>query len=806
MRVPIDWLREYVDVGLKSENLAECLTMAGSEVSTIEFHGKGIEGVVVGKIKSIQPHHKADNLLVLQVDIGTKIIQIVTNVRTLRVGDKVPVAMHGAKLAKEIHVQKRELHGVESFGMLCSLEHLGLAERGEEVMILDKDTPVGQNIKNVLGVKGTILEVDVLPNRGDLLSIIGVAREVSAVLNKKLESPKFTLKESVESINKKVKIEIKDFELCPRYMARVIEGVSIGESPPWMRERLIACGLRPINNVVDITNYVLLEMGQPLHAFDLSTIKGRKIIVRKAREGEGIITLDGEKRKLRSDTLVIADEKKAIAVAGVMGGKEGEVSDDTTSILLESAYFNPASINKTSKLLKLRTDSSIRFERGVDWEGVESALDRAAYLIAKYALGKVARGVMDVKKKDREPKVIPLRMDTVNNILGTNLSNNQITSVLKRLGFKACPPKSREAGRRRIEVPTFRAGDIEREIDLVEEIARIHGYDKIGSNMPNVTYVPSIADQTEKNIDAIRNIVKGFGFLETQTFSIVSPKELKRLALPESDPRAKALMISNPLSEEISVLRTMLVPSLLSVLSRNISRQLKDLAVFEVGKVFLKTGKTLPEEKLTLALAITGDVLMGSFKVGPVEEVSFGLVKAVVDCLLEEFGILDYSIVEEDHFLLQRGRAASIVVRGEEVGFLGDLSASLHAEYDLPGVVCVAEVDLEKVLKSVSLDKRYKPLAKYPKVSRDIAMFVPQKVHHDSILNVIKELGAPILENVTLFDRYTGVQVPKGFVSLAYRLDYRDPGKTLIDEEVNVKHEEVTKALTEQLGVQIRRQ
>jgi len=800
MRVPLEWLREYVDVGLKSETLAEKLTMAGSEVSAIEFHGKGVEGIVVGKIKAIDSHPRADDLRVIQVDIGTKILQLVTNVKTLKAGYKVPVAVHGARLAGSIHVEKRELHGVESFGMLCSLEHLGLAEASEEVMILDKDAPLGANIKNVLGVKGTILEVEVLPNRGDLLSMIGVAREISAVLNKPLKLPRMTLKEK-EKDKGKVRIEVRDDKLCPRYMARVIEGVKIKESPQWMKERLIACGLRPINNVVDITNYVLLEMGQPLHAFDLDKLEGGRIIVRKAGKGEEIVTIDGEKRKLFGDSLVIADSSRPVAVAGVMGGRETEVTDSTVNLLLESACFDPASVSRTSRKLKLRSDSSARFERGVDWNGVGSALDRAAELILELACGEVAGALIDVKSRDRKPAVITLRPDFINAVLGTKIPLAAVKSILKRLGFTVQGSKNLK-----VTVPTFRAGDIEREIDLVEEVARLHGYDNIDSSMPSVTYVPSDDDDTDRALDFVRYSVKDAGFFESQTFSIVNPKDFSGLPLDGGDPRMDPVKVENPLSEEASRMRTLLFPSLLNVISRNVSRQNRDIAVFEIGKTFIKKANRLPEERMFLSLASSGKVMRGSFKISGAEDMNFYHIKSVIEGLCDELGAKGLSFEPKKDPLLARGRAAAVKLAGKEIGFIGRVSSSVAACFDMKTQVDVAEVDIMALLKASKAERRFVKLARHPKVSRDIAMFVPDSVSHADIVSVIEEKGAPLLESVELFDRYKGKQVPAGFVSLAYRLDYRERERTLTDEEVNDRHSHVIEALKERLKVAIRQE
>ena len=804
MKIPLEWLREFIDIKGKPEEIAERLTMVGTEVSAIEFHGKGIEGVVVGKVKSIEAHQKTPGLFVLQADLGTKMLQLVTNVATLKMGDKVPVAVSGAKLAKDVRVEVLEIHGIESFGMLCSAEHLGLVERASEVMILDKDSPIGADIKSVLGVKGTIFDLDVLPNRGDLLSIIGFAREASAVFGKPMKLSKSRVVEGRAGVKEKIQIEVKEPDLCPRYMARVIEGIKIGESPQFIKDRLISCALRPINNVVDITNYVLLEMGQPLHAFDLNHISGRKIVVRRARDKEEIVTLDGEKRKLEASMLVISDSVKVVAIAGIMGCSNSEVKEGTTSIVLESAYFSPVSINKTSRMLKVRTEAAVRFERGVDWDGVELALERAAYLMSKYAGGKVLRGVIDKKGKDKLPKVIPLRTDFVNKMLGTVLSQTEILSTLKSLGFKLAPGEKKKYSIGILR-PTFRAGDIEREIDLVEEIARIIGYDKIKSDIPRVSYSPGSDDVRETDLEKIRQVLSGAGFYEAQTFSFINPKEISSLPLRSGDIRKEPITVTNPLSEETSALRTMLSPMLMEVIARNVSRQNKDLAVFEVGKVFLKHAPN-PIEKHTLALAISGSMVEGSFNVSGPEGNNFYALKGAVETLLESLGITKYSFLPAAHDLLKAGRSARIVTQGKEIGSIGEADDKVLMTYDVSVSVCLAEIDLEELFSLISYDRRVKPIGRYPKVTRDIAMFVPEAVSHSAIEAVINEVGSPTVEMVRLFDRYKGKQVPEGFVSLAYTVDYRDLNKTLTDAEVNIKHDAILEALTNRLKVSIRKE
>jgi len=793
MRVPFEWLREFVDLKLSPDDLADKLTMAGTEVSAIEFHGKGITGVVVGKIKAIEPHHKAPDLFVLQVDIGTKIIQVITNVKNLKIGDKVPIAKEGAKLAQDIKVEKRELHGIESFGMLCSTAHLGLSEI-HEVMILDKDAPVGQDIKNVLGVKGVILDVDVLPNRGDLQSIVGIAREVSTILKKKLKINKLKIKESdVKKVQ--VKVQVKDEDLCPRYTARIIEGIKVAESPEWLKARLIACGLRPINNIVDATNYVLLELGQPLHAFDLDLIEGKKIIVRRAKAGEKIKTIDGEIRHLTKNMLIIADMKKPVAVAGVMGGMDTEVGDKTTSILLESAYFKPSSINEMSKALKMRSESSIRFEKGVDWEGVRLASDRCASLITKLAGGKILKKVFDVKSKTRKPKIVKLRLERIEEILGTKIKGDDVFSILNYLGFKVKKGKDALS----VYIPLFRAGDVEREIDLIEEVARIYGYDKIGKTMPKVSREATLEEKKDEIKAILRQVLFGFGVFEAQAFSLVNPKELALVKVPSHDSRRDMIRITNPLNEDISALRTYLFPSLLKVLSHNRNRMVSDAAVFEIGKVFLKKTKGLPEEREILSLAAMGSI-------PGVGTIDFFYLKGLLEALIKELGYTSFELVSKKHFALHPLISAEIKIQDKSIGFIGELDLDISSNYDLSQGVVLFELDLEEIFKLKPATKRFKPLPKFPKVSRDIAMFVPASVSHASIVNLIKETGGSIVENVVLFDMYKGKQVPQGFVSMAYRIDYRDSNKTLTDDEVNVIHGKISLALEEKFKVQIRKQ
>lgn len=785
MKIPLKWLNEYVKVDLKPQTLADKLTMAGLEVGAIEYHGSTSD-VVVGKIKAVERHATKPDILICQVDAGKKILQIVTKAKNVKVGDKVPVALHGATLPSGMKIQNRELHGVESFGMLCSKVELGLSDTADGILILDKDTAVGEDIRKVLGTGGAVFDIDVLPNRIDVSSVIGVAREVGAILNKKVKIPPVKVKEAGESVKTAVKITIKDKDMCPRYMARVIKGVSIKPSPEWMQEKLAACGMRAVNNVVDITNYVLLEMGQPLHAFDLELLKDKTLIVRKAAKGEKMTTIDGEKREI-GECLVIADPQKAVAVAGVMGGANTEVVDSTKDILLESAYFDPKTIHRAEKKLKLRTEASVRFDRGVDWNGVEAALDRAAEFIGELAGGKVLAGSIDIKAKDRKPKNIKLRLERVNDILGTNLKLPEIRSILGRLGFVM-----KGSG---VEVPLFRAGDIEREIDVIEEIARIYGYEKIPVTLPDLK-IKSTKDVSEDQLKRIKTILADAGLNETCTYSMLPP-----LAEEVGEPRGESIKILNPISDDLSVMRRSIISSLLKVLTYNLNRQIEDVNIFEAGKVFYRQAGTNVEK------AELGAIMFGKriYRYdGKKESVDFFQVKKIAEDILDFLGV-SYEIKESGTAGYHPGKSAAVFKNGKIIGMFGELHPDVGSRLGVDKPVYVLSLSLDEVLNIKKLPPKYKEVPLYPAVKRDIAMIVPFGITNKAIVSEIRASGGEMAEEITLFDRYEGGNIEKGYFSLAYSITYRNPGRTLTDEEVNTKHEEISLNLASKLGVKVRK-
>ena len=627
-----------------------------------------------------------------------------------------------------------------------------------------------------------VLEIDILPNRSDCWSVRGIAREVSALTKFKTKSIKFKIKESSRKIDSYVKVEVRDKDLCPRYMARVIEKVKVGESPEWVKKKIERAGLRPINNVVDVTNYFLHEIGQPMHAFDAALIEEQRIIIRRANPGEKVVTLDGKEHTLESDVLVIADPKKIIAVAGVMGATNTEVSASAETIILESAYFNPVSIHKTSKFLKLRTDSSVRFEHGVDWIAVEEALDRGAALIAELGRGEVLRGKVDVKAKVAKPKVVELRLSRLNQILGGEVPSGEVVSILKRLGFRVWKIDNRKL---KVEIPFFRAMDIEREIDLIEEAARIYGFGRIEATMPNTAFSGKGIDRDDILRSKVREAMVGCGFNEVQAYSMLGPKDFENTGIPVE----KAVKISNPLAIEESIMRTHILPGLLKALTHNQNRQIENVFIFEIGKVFSPSKGKLPEEKWVLGGVATGSPFMSALDKG---EVDYFYVKGVVENLYRGLGVELPRLMETENFLLQPGKAAAI----EGIGIFGALHPDIQRNYEFSKPVFFFELDLDALFKLIPKGKRYLPLPKFPRVSRDISMFIPADLENQMIIELIKKVGGDLVEDVFPFDKYKD--------SVAYRIVYRDPEKTLTEDKVNQKHSEIIQALASKLMVRIR--
>ncbi|MFA4843382.1 MAG: phenylalanine--tRNA ligase subunit beta [Candidatus Margulisiibacteriota bacterium] len=627
-----------------------------------------------------------------------------------------------------------------------------------------------------------VLEIDILPNRADCWSVRGIAREVSALTKFKVHKAKAKVKETGRSIKDAVKVEVRDKDLCPRYMARVIENVKLGESPEWLKKRLELAGMRAINNVVDVTNYLMLELGQPMHAFDANLVKDKFIIVRRANPGEKVVTLDGKEHELPSDVLVIADPDKTIAVAGTMGCANTEVTNATKTVILESAYFNSVSVNRTSKLLKTRTESSVRFAYGVDWEAVEEALDRGAALIAELGRGDVLKGKIDSIGQAMKPKVIELRPERVNAILGADITEGDMISILKRLGFEV---KKAEGKKLKVEIPLFRAMDIEREIDLVEEIARIWGFNRIEPTLPNTSFPGKEVERFDPFLAKVREILTGEGLDEVQSYSLIGPRELAQIGYPAD----QTVKVSNPLTVEQSVLRPLLLPGMLNVLKHNQNRQVENVMIFEIGRVFKPSKEKLPLEGWRVTGLLCGRPFMSALDKG---EVDYFFVKGVVENLLAGLGIEMPAIAPSEHALLQPGKGAELA----GIGQFGALHPDIARRAELTKPVFFFAFDLDALFKLKPAEARYQPLPKYPAVDRDISMFIPAGVSNQQIVEMVEAIGGELVEAVYPFDKFNE--------SIAYRIIYRHPERTLTEEAVNARHQLVIKELTSTLNVRIR--
>lgn len=822
MRVSYNWLKELVEFDLAAETLAERLTMAGLAVEDLIRLGEGIENVVVGQITAIEKHQNSDHLLICTVACGTdEPVQIVTGAPNVAVGQKVPVALVGATLPGGIKIKKSRLRGVDSYGMLCSAAELQINPEDPEaaagIMVLAGDAPVGADILTYLGLNDVIFELELTPNRADCLSVINVAREVAAVTGGTLRLPEIGVVENEERIQDYAAVTIQAPDLCYRYAARVVKGIRIGPSPGWMQRRLRASGIRPINNIVDVTNYVMLEMGQPLHAFDYRLLRGNRIVVRRANDGEKITTLDGITRILDRDMLVIADSERAVAIAGVMGGENTEIAPDTTTVLLESAYFAPVSVRKTSRKLGLRSESALRFEKGINLDGTVAALNRAAQLIEEMGAGLVVGGVIDEYVHPYNPICITLRVSRCNEILGTDLSAHTVEEILGRLGFTA-----QRQGRDRfdVDIPAYR-NDITLEIDLIEEIARIYGYDRIPTTLPKGVITQGRKTWEQQVRTRIADILTGCGLTEVITNSFINPQSLDQILLPEDSMLRCAVRVQNPLSEDQGIMRTSLIPGLLSVISRNQHRRLTDLALYEMGNVFFpwevvhrseremaagagETPGQPAKENLTLAGAICGEIFRG-WSEKPLAA-DFFLLKGIVESLLARIGLKDCQFVPETgHPTFHPGRTARIVnPPGETVGIIGEIYPDVAANYDLVRTVYLFELNLERILPHLVTVKRYRTLPRFPASERDMALIVPEDVPAAEIVAAVKKEGKPLLAEVRLFDVYRGSQIPAGCKSLAFSLVYQAGDRTLTDEEVNLTHDRIREKLEQEFGASLR--
>jgi len=782
LKVPKSWFSDYVNIDdISADTLASAMTMSGTMVEGVEKQGENIENVVVGKILKIEKHPDADKLVVCQVEIAPgEVVQIVTGATNVFEGAVIPVAKDGSTLPGG-KIKKGKLRGVESCGMMCSTDELGISsERATGIYILPDDAPIGMDICEYLGINESILEFEITSNRPDCLSVIGLAREVAATLDIPFSNKKPEVKESGDDIKNYIDVEVKDSELCPRYTCRAVKNVKIEPSPLWLQKRLEDSGVRAINNIVDITNYVMLEYGQPMHAFDIRTLKGGKIIVRRAKDGEMLTTLDGVEHKLTSETLVIADAERAVALAGVMGGENSEIEDDTVTILFESANFNGASVRNSAKRAGLRTESSARFEKGLDVHTVMDALDRACELVNMLGAGEVVSGVIDVAAPFKPKKVLPLDTDYINGFLGTDISEEYMIKVLKSLDF--------EIDGKNIICPTFRA-DIEGLADIAEEVARIYGYNNIPSTLFAGETTIGGKNKKQRAEDLAANTLTALGFNEIMTYSFISPKVYKKLNIEQDD----CIVISNPLGEDQSVMRTTAIGSALETLVFNYNRQNSEASVFEIATTYHKGGENgLAIEKQELVLA--------SYGAGDYYD-----LKGAVEQLFDAFGIEKYDIVPVvDNPIFHPGQTAEISLRRKKCVTLGRIHPEVLENFGLEVPAYVAVIDFDFLRECQKEVKKYKHLPKFPKTTRDIAVIVPENVTVRSIEDIISRVKTNIIESYELFDVYQGKQVKEGHKSVAYSISFRASDRTLKDEEVNPVMDEIIKQLTDKLGAELR--
>ncbi len=803
MRVAYSWLQDYVNFELSADDLAQELTMIGLEVDGVFPPVEDLDKIIVGKVLELTPHPKADHLQLCRVDTGSGVIQLVSGAPNLKAGVCAPVALPGVMLPGG-KVETREFRGERSEGMLCSGAELGTDEWGygddKGILLLSGDIPPGTRLDGALNLDDRIIELELTPNRGDCQSVINIAREVKAITpGAKLHLPEVAVDESEESTADLIEIRIEDSDLCRRFACRVVRNIKLGPSPSWMQYRLLSAGMRPINNIVDVTNYVMLEYGQPLHAYDYDMLKGAQLIARRARPGEKMVSLDGAVRELDTEMLVIADQEEALGLAGVMGGLASEVTEKTKTIVLEAAWFDPYSVRKTAMRLGMRTEASARFEKGINPEGVIPALNRAAQLIQQLGSGEIASGVIDCYVRPEAQRSIRLRTSRVNMILGTQLSRAEVQEILDRLDFP-CELCSQDSIL--VTVPSYRV-DISEEVDLIEEVARMYGYDQIP-----VTYPVGTLVQDQKYSSSIRdlvtNTVSSCGLDEVVTYSFTGEYVFDKLRIPQDNPLRSVLKIKNPLGEEQGVMRTILLPGLMDVLAYNYHRKLADLGLFEVGKVFMPQGEgEAPDERLHLGIITCGKVDSG-WQAKDLER-DFYYVKGIVESILDILRVDDIRFEKyADTRTLHPGRSARIFHGKELLGYLGELHPDLLANYEINTRVVYCELDLEKAIQFSRWQVKSQPIPRYPGITRDLAVLVPHSVSAARVQELIFKAGGELLKEARLFDVYYGDQVPGGYRSLAYSLLYQSPERTLTDEEVTGIHKGILELLEREAGARLR--
>ena len=799
MRVPISWLKEYVSFEDSPRGLADRLTFSGTEVEGIETIGATYDGIVVGEVLQVDRHPNADKLTLCAVNFGAGRLTVVCGAPNVRAGGKYPFAPSGTTLPTGLKLKKAKIRGVESEGMLCAEDELGLSKDHAGLMELDAAWAPGTPLSEVLGPPETVLDLEITPNRPDCLCMIGIAREVAAMYGVPLKLPAIEFTEAGAPASASTRVDVEDTDGCPRYTARILRGVKIGPSPAWMKRRLEAAGVRSINNVVDITNYVMLECGQPLHAFDQTLLREGRIVVRRARAGDQLATLDGIGRPLNETSLLIADAERPVALAGIMGGAGSEIQDTTTTVLLESASFKPAGIRATSRRIGLSTESSYRFERGVDAAIAEWASRRAAQLMQQCASAEIAPGVVDVYPAPRAPQTVNCRYGVLQSVLGIPVEAARVQQIFNALELTVVKTDETSCT---VKIPTFR-GDVEREIDLAEEFARIHGLDKIPTPSPRAELVPGADDRPIQALQLLRDRLAGLGLTEIMNYSFVSDALLDLLDRQDT---ARRVRLPNPISADHALLRNSLVPQMLETLGRNAARQVREATLFEMGRVFFPDAQGRATEETRVAVGLMGPAgRTGMDRHNPVtEEDMFLWAKGLWESLTRALRTPALGYETAETAWTEPGKAVALKVSDQRVGLLGLVKSHLRKEWRISEPVAVLEFTPEPLLTELFKPRSFTAVAAYPSVSRDMALVVNQSIRHENIEEIIKKHATKDLESVVLFDIFSGEGIGAGKKSLAYSLTYRSLERTLTDEDANRYHETVKSALKRELEVEIR--
>lgn len=801
MNVTYNWLKEYTDFNHSPEELSDLLTMLGLEVEGMLKQGYGMDDVVVAVVEEKLQHPNADKLSLCKVNNGKELLDVVCGAQNFKQGDTVALAQIGATLPGDFKIKRSKIRGEESCGMLCSEKELGLAAESQGIMILPDGLELGTPVFTALGLKDTLMEIGLTPNRADCLSLMGIAREIGAKLGNQVRYPASQIKEGNNPTTEHISVTIEDPELCPRYAARHISGCKIAPSPDWLVKKLNAVGMRSINNVVDVTNLVMMELGHPLHAFDCRQLAGKKIVVRRAAEGEEFVTLDNQTRILAADDLVICDAERPVALAGIMGGLNSEIADDTTNILLESAYFKPSGIRRTSKRLGLHTESSHRFERGADIDMVPRAIDRAASLISELSGGVVACGIIDAYPKIITPPVINLRPQRVSSMLGIEVGKQETINILNQL---SCKVNEGDDGNLTVTPPSYRI-DLEREIDLVEEVARLKGFDSIPATMPFVRIQsdkPPLRQIIERKV---RTVLVNNGMHEVINFSFCAPDALDKLLLPAEDIRRKAIGLANPLVAEQSVMRTMLLPGLLETVSRNMSFRTMDLKLFEMRRKYIPgEGDVMPSEPLCIAGALSGHRISPSWNSLP-EPVDFFDAKGIVENLLDTLHIQRVNFIADNpESYYHPGKSCSIKSGRDVIGSIGEIHPLVQERFELEKPVYCFELDFDKLVQLARPIQTITAPSRFPDSSRDCAILVAENVTAENILDSVRSIKAREIQDIQLFDLYCGNGIPQGYKSVAIRVRYRSFERTLTDEEIATLHTKVVDTLIKKCQATVR--